>query len=152
MRSLWISFLFLLIFYGNQFAQDKGLGLGIMFGEPTGFSGKYWLDSEHAVDMGLAYSFIHPHSAISLHGDYLIHVPDLITKDVSLPFYYGFGGRIHVSSHDKPYIGARGVAGILWMSKKYPIDIFFEVAPVFNIFAETSLHLDMAIGARYYLN
>jgi hypothetical protein len=133
-------------------AQDKGLGLGIMIGEPTGFSGKYWLNETNAVDFGLAYSFVHPHSSFSLHGDYLIHLPALITKDRSFPFYYGFGGRLHIGSSDKPFIGARGVVGILWMSKKYPIDAFFEIAPIFNIFAETSLHLDLAIGARYYLD
>ncbi len=148
----WIIALFLIFaFHGNQYAQDNGLGLGLMFGEPTGFSAKYWLDDEHAVDMGLAYSFVHPHSAISIHADYLIHVPNLITKNGDLPFYYGFGGRIHVSAHDVPFIGARGVVGLVWMSKRYPLDVFFEIAPVFNIFAETSLHLDMAVGARYYL-
>lgn len=140
-----------LILSSKQFAQDKGLGLGVMVGEPTGFSGKYWLNDNNAIDFGLAYSFVHPHTSFSLHGDYLVHIPTLITKDGTFPFYYGVGGRLHVGSSDKPFIGARGVAGILWMSKKYPVDVFLEIAPVFNIFAETSLHLDMAIGARYYL-
>jgi hypothetical protein len=135
---------------GIIFGQNKSLGLGIMVGEPTGFSGKYWLNQTNAVDFGLAYSFVHPHSSVSLHADYLIHVPTLITKDGELPFYYGFGGRLHVSANTKPFLGARGVVGILWMSKKYPFDVFVEMAPVFNIFAETSLHLDFALGARYY--
>jgi hypothetical protein len=141
----------LMIINGNMLGQTKGYGLGIMVGEPTGFSAKYWLNKENAVDFGFAYSFVHPNSSLSLHSDYLIHIPTLITKDGELPFYYGFGGRLHVSAKDKPFLGARAVAGILWMSKEYPIDAFFEIAPVFNIFAETSLHLDMAIGVRYYL-
>jgi len=133
------------------FSQDRGLGLGVMLGEPTGFSGKYWLNQENAVDFGLDDSFVHAHNALSIHGDYLFHLFDLIKSDYRQPDYYGFGGRIHLSSKDVPYIGARGVAGIEWIPGNLPVDIFFEVAPVFNIFAETSLQLDIAIGCRYYL-
>jgi hypothetical protein len=133
------------------FPQERGLGLGIIIGEPTGFSGKYWLNDDNAVDFGLGYSFVHPHNALSIHGDYMFHLPSLIKSELNLPVYYGFGGRVHLSSSDVPYIGTRGVIGIEWIPANLPIDTFLEIAPVFNIFAQTSLHLDMAFGCRYYL-
>lgn len=130
-------------------AQEHGVGFGIMIGEPTGLSGKFWLDDSKALDFGLAYSLFHSQSSISLHCDYVMHNFDMIKSDYKLPVYYGFGGRLH-SNNQKTYIGARGVAGLLYIDNKYPIDAFIEIAPVFNLLPETSLHLDFAIGARYY--
>lgn len=136
----------------KSFSQDKGFGLGVILGEPTGISGKYWVDNEHALDFGLAYSFVHPNKTFSLHGDYLLHLPNLIKSSYRFPVYYGFGARIHFGNKDGNTLGARGVIGILWMHDSLPIDAFIELAPVFNLFPETSLHFDFAIGGRYYFN
>lgn len=121
-----------------------------MLGEPTGFSGKYWVSDEHAFDFGLAYSFVHPNKTFSLHGDYLFHIYDKIKSPYRFPIYYGFGARIHFGNKDGNTLGARGVIGLLWLPESLPIDTFIEIAPVFNLFPETSLHLDIAIGGRYY--
>lgn len=134
----------------KSYSQEKGFGLGVIIGEPTGLSAKYWLSETNALDFGLAYSFVHDKSAVSLHSDYLFHLPHLFKTELNLPFYYGFGGRIHFNNNSKSTIGARGVAGIMWIPNSLPIDTFFEIAPVFNLFPETSLHLDLAIGCRYY--
>lgn len=131
------------------YSQDRGFGMGVMVGEPTGFSGKYWLDKERALDFGLAYSFVRSYSAFSLHADYLIHLPELIKSEYRLPVYYGFGARIRTSKNENAF-GARGVAGIVWLHNHLPLDVFIELAPVFNLFPETSLQLDFAFGARYY--
>lgn len=136
--------------YSSLCAQDKGAGIGVMLGEPTGFSGKYWLSQNNALDFGLAYSFINPSKAFSLHADYLFHGKSIFPDYNYFSTYYGFGGRIHFGNSEKSVLGARGVIGILWMDKAAPLDIFLEIAPVFNLFPETSLHLDCAIGARVY--
>ena len=134
----------------KTFSQEKGYGLGVILGEPTGFSGKYWVDETHAFDFGLAYSFAHSNQAISIHADYLFHRFNLIKSEEEFPLYYGFGGRIHFGNKGGNTIGARGVIGILWMHSTLPVDLFIEAAPVFNLFPETSLNLDLAVGARYY--
>lgn len=134
----------------ETFSQDKGFGLGLTLGEPTGFNGKYWVDKDHAIDFGLAYSLGHPIQTFSLHADYLFHRFNLIKSEVHFPVYYGFGGRIHFGNKEGNTLGARGVVGILWMHHSLPVDLFIELAPVFNLFPETSLHFDFAIGGRYY--
>ena len=53
-------------------AEPKGLGIGVMVGEPTGVSVKKWLDATHAIDGGAAWS-IAGDDALSLHADYLFH-------------------------------------------------------------------------------
>ncbi len=149
-----IFLLTLCILFGigkNVNAQDTGWGLGVMMGIPTGISAKYWIDEESALDFGFAYSFVSPSSGLSMHCDYVRHLFNVIKSDYEIPLYYGFGGRLKIID-SKGFIGARGVAGILILGKSIPIDAFFEVAPVFNLFPETSLHIDLAIGARYYFN
>ena len=64
------SFIIILLFSLttlNIYSQDKGFGLGVILGEPTGFSGKYWVDQDHAFDFGLAYSFVHPNQIFLIH-------------------------------------------------------------------------------------
>ncbi|MBP1654509.1 MAG: hypothetical protein H6Q28_1065, partial [Bacteroidetes bacterium] len=39
-------------------AQDRGFGIGVMAGSPTGLNGKLWVSAENAVDVGLAWSFV----------------------------------------------------------------------------------------------
>lgn len=58
-------------------AQDRGFGLGIIIGEPTGVSVKGWLSDERAIDGALAWSLF-GHSWFSAHADYLFHNMRLI--------------------------------------------------------------------------
>lgn len=132
--------------------QDKGLGVGAMIGEPTGLSAKYWLNKNNALDFGLAYSFIRKNSALSIHADYIYHDFDMIKSDYRIPVYYGFGARLRFVNGDDNGLGARGIIGIAWLADKAPVDIFFEVVPVFNLFPSTALNLDIALGARYYFD
>ncbi|MGD8781593.1 MAG: hypothetical protein PVH88_21830 [Ignavibacteria bacterium] len=151
MRSsivLFLLCLFTLISAENLESSRNRIGVGLILGEPTGFSGKYWINEFEAVDVGIAYSFI-GNSSFSLHADYLYHDLDMIIDKHEIPVYYGFGFRYRALDDDAA-IGARGVMGVLWYDKKYPIDVFFEIAPVFELFPSTSLSFDIAIGGRYY--
>lgn len=149
-KLFMLVFLIISLTTSKSFSQERKFGLGIILGEPTGISGKYWLSDKHALDFGIAYSFAHVHSSFSLHGDYLIHNSSWIRSGEPLSVYYGFGARIHFSNKDENTLGARGVIGIVWISHSLPIDAFIEAAPVFNLFPSTSLHLDLAIGGRYF--
>ena len=153
MKKLFPIIVLILLFFSiNSYGQDSGFGIGVMIGEPTGLSAKYWLNDINAVDFGLAYSFVRKHSAVSLHADYLYHAFDIIKSNYQIPIYYGFGARLRLVSDDDNALGARGVIGVAWLSDKSPFDVFLEVVPVFNLFPSTSLNLDAAIGARFYLN
>ncbi len=135
--------------FSKNFENERGkVGVGIILGEPTGLSGKYWLNEFEAIDVGIAYSFI-GESSFSLHADYLYHDLDVIIDKREIPVYYGFGFRFRALDND-PALGARGVIGVVWYHPKYPFDVFFEIVPVFELFPSTSLNLDIAIGGRYY--
>ncbi len=150
MRVIISIFLLSLFFNLPVEAQKSDLGIGVIFGEPTGISAKYWITESNAVDFALAYSFVGVRTGLSLHADYLYHINDLIKSEYNIPFYYGFGVRLRTNNHHSDSFGVRGVAGLLLFLKDYPIDVFIEAAPIFNLFPETYLNLDLAIGARYY--
>ena len=147
-RSL--SIVILLFVFSNIQAQDSGFGAGVMFGSPSGFSGKYWLNNNNAVDFGLGYSFIDGHEKISLHADFLYHLEDVIDSPKRMPLYYGFGARLKAQEDSGGSLGARGVIGITWLVDKEPLDVFLEFAPVFKLFPATELDLDASIGVRYF--
>ena len=150
LNLILISLLFIIISFSHVHAQTEKFGLGIIVGEPTGISGKYWLDQTKAVDFALGYGLLGDKSRLSLHFDYLYHTDRNLIENLNMPIYYGFGLRIRTHSEEKGSLGVRGVIGILENLENYPVELFFEIAPVFQLLPETKLKLDAAIGGRYY--
>lgn len=129
-------------------AQDKGFGLGIIIGEPTGLSGKYWVSSQNAIDAGMAWSFRHS-GFLHLHADYLWHFPDAIQATQRFPLYAGIGGRIGFAKQDAVF-GIRVVGGIAWWPKDAPIDVFLELAPIIDLAPASEFSVNGGFGVRYY--
>lgn len=130
-----------------SFAQQTHAGAGIILGDPTGLSAKFWLNDENAIDAAAAWSL--DDGALLLHADYLIHNFRLIAVDEGeLPFYYGIGGKI-VMANDV-ILGARIPVGLSYLFVDLPLDAFFEIVPVLQLIPATDFNLDAAIGVRYY--
>src|SRR5215471_20634393 len=84
-----------------------GIGVGVILGEPTGFTMKYWLARNHAFDLGAAWSF-EPDGYFELYGDYLFHFFDLIkVPRGELPLYVGVGGRVAIPDAGATRAGVR---------------------------------------------
>ena len=144
----YITILFSIIFITQIYSQDRGTGLGIIIGEPTGFSFKHWTSSTTAFDAAMAWSFINE-GAFHIHVDYLLHSFRLIdVPEGKLPFYYGIGGRLKTS--DKTRLGVRVPLGLAYLFQTAPIDIFLEVVPILDFIPKTDFRINAALGARYY--
>ena len=151
-----MAILGLLLTVASANARTKDdVGIGIMIGEPTGLSIKYWLDEERAVDGAAAWSFSE-NDSFQLHGDYLIHNYALLEED-NLPVYYGVGGRLKFKdsngrgrNEDDAIFGIRVPLGITYLLVDEPIDLFFELVPVLDLSPDVDLDLNVAIGLRYY--
>jgi len=142
--------LFSILFLSAANAQSKGIGLGLIIGEPTGISFKYWTTSTTAFDAALAWSFI-DEGAFHIHGDYLFHNFTLISVPKGkLPFYYGIGGRLK-TAHDARF-GIRVPLGLAYLFQNAPVDIFLEVVPILDLTPKTDFSINAAIGARYFFN
>jgi hypothetical protein len=139
----------------SSVAQESGLGIGIMLGEPSGLSLKKWLSSSNAIDAGLGWSFSE-NGSIHLHADYLYHNNDLIhISDYKIPFYFGIGGRLKFKGDDKSSkgntLGIRVPVGLVYQSSRYPVDVFFEIVPILDVSPDARMSFNSAVGVRYYL-
>jgi len=137
-------------------AQDR-FGLGLIVGEPTGLSMKYWLDDEHAIDGAAAWTFS-DNDSFELHGDYLWHNFDLIVPESTsgkVPVYYGLGARVKFKDDnghhdDKAAFGIRVPLGIGYLFAEAPFDLFAEIAPILDLTPDTDLEINAAVGVRFY--
>jgi hypothetical protein len=142
------SIILLLLFVSMAKAQRSGMGLGLIVGEPTGISFKYWTGSTTAFDAALAWSFV-DEGAFHIHGDYIFHNMRLISiPEGLLPFYYGIGARIKTADETK--LGVRVPLGLAYLFQNAPVDIFLEVVPILDLIPETDFGINAAIGARYF--
>ena len=151
-RFLTILLTVLFLTFTNIIAQDKNFGIGIILGEPTGLSGKYWISEEKALDAALAYSFLDDNKSLAFHADYLYHLDGIIDRHYKMPLYYGFGVRFRIRENKNNSFGIRGVIGLIVYLREAPVDIFFEVAPVFRLLPDTSIDFDIGVGTRYFFD
>lgn len=150
--------------YSRIQADDKSTGVGVVLGEPTGFTAKFWLQPDRAVDAGLAFSFS---DFVLVYSDYLFHFRGAFGN--SNPFlhqlvpYVGLGGELFVSeSSDRtggPYytpndssvgFGIRIPLGLEWLVPRAPLGIFLELVPGVGIVPSTFGFFQGGIGARFY--
>ena len=132
----------------NATGQESGFGAGIMLGDPTGISLKNWTSMSNAWDAGIAWG-IGKHDSFHIHGDYLWHSFDLIKVDNGiLPLYYGVGIRLLFA--DDSHFGIRGVVGLDYLFDGIPLDIFLELAPIFDMVPGTEFSFNGALGVRYF--
>jgi hypothetical protein len=151
------------ISYASAYVSDKTVGLGLMFGEPSGLSAKYWLSKNNAIDAGIGWAFI-GRNGISMHADYLFQHFNFLSKNPKLFFYCGLGGSFGIneqnqktliknnrvsSSSSTSRIGVRAPAGISYIFDS-PFDIFFEIVPILDLVPGVSFGFDAAIGGRIY--
>ena len=134
---------------------EQPFGFGVIVGEPTGLSLKYWLDDEHAIDGAAAWSFSE-NDSFQLHGDYLIHNFELLGAD-ELPCYYGLGARIKFRdsdgrgrNEDDTIFGIRFPLGITYLFDEVPLDVFAELVPVLDVAPDADADINAAIGLRFY--
>jgi len=152
MKRTLIKIIFVfLVFSATTFAQTKGFGLGIMAGEPTGISAKYWTTGSTAFDFGLGYSFL-KNTQFHLHADYLFHVKNIFNSTEDISLYYGPGARLRIVENDKSRLGIRFDVGLVWIPRNAPVDVFVEIAPLLDIIPETKFSFNGGIGVRYFFN
>ncbi len=149
-KSIIVCLLWIIVLPITLEAQDRGFGLGIILGEPTGVSFKKWVGRREAFDVAVAWSF-EGEGAIHIHADYLFHNFRLFNIEKGdLVFYYGIGGR--VKTVDKTQVGVRIPLGLSYLFEKDPVEIFFELGPILNLTPKTLFRMTTGVGIRYYFS
>ena len=143
---VWIGLLFP---YGLV-AQDRGIGLGIILGQPTGVSAKAWTARNQAIDVAVAWAFDRE-EGVHVHADYLFHNFRLFRVEKGqFVLYYGIGGRIKAESRTR--FGIRIPIGISYLFGKDPLEIFFELGPIMDLAPKTLFRMSTGVGIRYYFD
>ena len=125
-------------------------GAGLILGEPTGASLKYWLNNTMAVDGAIGWSFYHE-TDLHLHSDVIWHKFDLIpVPQGRLPVYFGVGARWKIRDNGSDNVGIRLPVGLSYIFDNAPVDVFFEVAPVIDFTPSTRGSFTAGIGARFW--
>ena len=133
---------------GLSFGQNGDIGLGIILGEPTGFSAKLWTGKTTAFDAGAAWSFVSG-GFFQVHGDFLFHNFDLFQVETGkLALYYGFGGRVKFA--DITIVSVRVPIGISYQFEKTAIELFLEVVPMLDLVPATEVGIGGGAGFRYF--
>lgn len=140
-----------------QAARRGDQGVGVMMGNPSGFSYKFWLDEKIGIDGAAGID----QGEFDLHATFLIHNFDSarqwaktssffrgLTEDGDLPWYFGFGPRILFE--DKSEFGIRFPVGFSFLPHNTPWEGFAEFAPVWRITPDVGVDADFAVGVRYY--
>ena len=121
-------------------AQERNFGLGVIIGEPTGISAKFWTSPVNAFDFGLGWSVggdrigryygsYNGGNRLHFHMDYLWHSFDAIPSAERVQLYYGVGGRFNNGGGYNSSMAIRGVFGAAWFPSETPIDVFLELVP-----------------------
>jgi hypothetical protein len=155
--------LIILVLGINAHAQGGPLGAGIILGNPSAVTAKYFMDDQAAIDGGLSFDL---DDYVLLYGDYLYHYPELFAKteivNILVP-YFGVGGVFVITTDnrrdDKGYLGndsgSFGLAvripiGVEWKPKKPTIGVFAELAPGLAIIPDMDGFVQGGVGIRYY--
>ncbi len=123
-------------------------GAGIIIGEPTGISLKYWQSPGQALAAAAAWSF-QGKAAVHFHADYLFHRD--VTRDVRqgrLASYFGMGLR--TKFREGMLLGIRIPLGINYQFPTAPLEFFIEFVPIMELIPATELNINGGFGLRYY--
>ncbi|MEX2574585.1 MAG: hypothetical protein WD317_09820 [Balneolaceae bacterium] len=146
-RALLFSFAITIsgMMAANVSAQERpgNTEIGIIVGEPTGLSAKFWTGNNRAFDLGLAWSFS-GQGSMHIHSNYLLH---RTLDNPELALYYGIGGRLLMQ--DDPNLGIRIPLGLQYVIPESQLGIFFELAPMFDLVPDTKFDINGGLGLRF---
>jgi len=167
MKKVVLMFLaFLFIASGSTNANGPGgknWGFGIVLGDPTGLTVKYWTNRENAFNFYIGDSYF---GSPRIGTDYTWHFDVFKSNVVELyagpgavigfgkgkKFWYKDydGDKFYARSDSDLGIAIRGMVGVNVIPERTPIEIYLELGPLVGIIPEFGSTFEGAIGIRFY--
>jgi hypothetical protein len=150
-----------------QPAKGGDFGLGVILGDPSGFTGKVFFSPTQALDFHIGIAGFYRHGELGVYADYLFHFDTGLRSSVlALPIYFGPGLGL-VFDYDDGYryctkfrcydwrdngvwFALRVPVGVALWFKKFAGEVFLEVIPTLYLIRHADFDLDVAAGFRYY--
>ena len=136
----------------NRSVDDMSgrIGAGLVIGEPTGPTLKYFLNDIVAVDATMGWSLRNDRN-IYVNADILWHDYDLIQPARGrASVYVGVGPSLEFRHNDDNRFGVRGPIGVSYLLDNTPVDVFMEIAPVLDFSPGLRGDFNAGIGVRYW--
>jgi hypothetical protein len=141
-----------------QGPNGKDVGFGLILGDPTGGTVKFWTTSTNAFAFDLGASHFGP---TRINAAYLWHIDAFHSSIVKMYAAPGvalaLGGRsghyIHHWEFDGPDegigVGVRAMFGLNIIPARTPLEFFVEIGPLIGISPQGSA-FDAGLGIRFY--
>ncbi|MEJ2613774.1 MAG: hypothetical protein P8Z35_02355, partial [Ignavibacteriaceae bacterium] len=144
-----INFLIRYLFLFNNF-KINGIAdwLKNKFGEKKGFEFYQFLTAIMFFLSALNFTFLLNRTSL-YNFEQIGNLKFILTLLGSIGIIIGFIINVWSAMLNGSF-GIRGVFGIAWFPHSTPIDIFFELVPVFQLTSSTGLGIDAGIGIRYF--
>lgn len=129
-------------FVASSAALGASAGLGLIAGEPSGLTLRVG-------DVGLASAWSFREEQIYIHGDYLLGHSRTGAED-NFDLFAGLGARaiLKDDKDKKDAYGVRFPLGVMYSFTGLPLEIFAELAPVWNVTPESEFEANGGVGFR----
>lgn len=125
---------------------ESGLGLGFVFGAPSGLSIKVPAGA-NSLNMAVGYDL--NHQDMSLRAEYAWYAYNVFpVARGRLPIYFGPG--VHANIHNDAAIGVHGILGLEYQFANAPLDVFLEIGPGINLTPSTHTNVSGGLGMRFF--
>lgn len=122
-----------------------GIGAGIVAGDPTGGTFRYFLAPSRSVDFGVGFS-----GDAALWLDHSWHAWDLLPKPPSGVTDFWVSAGLRLETADDTKFGVRTLLGASWWLPDHPMELFATAGPVFQMTPDGGVGADGGIGVRFY--
>lgn len=145
----------------NVQAKGGNFGFGLSLGEPTAISARYILSKQNSLKFHLGSSYF---GALRIGGEYLWHFNAFNSPLFSL--YAGPGAVIGLGDGDGWFykkdkddfyysdngfgLGVKVLAGISFVPRNSPIEVFLEIGPLIGIAPSFGTKFEGALGIHFY--
>lgn len=153
----WLLLAMATVMPGLAHGRAVGLGVGILLGEPVALSVAYRPDERQTIQLVQGWSFGQKRMHTGV--DYL-YTPTEIPADETLglryPVYVGVGlrgrffGTSTTAAQERGNFGFRFPVGVAVEPDNLPLEVYFEMAPVWVVAPVSHGGFDGEIGARLY--
>lgn len=133
----------------HTFSQKGDFGLGVILGNPTSLSLKYWTGQVTAIDASLGYRYGSSND-LYLNTDFLFHLWTFQKDEGLIKLYFGAGAGLGFISDLSFSVRVPGGAALFL--DKHPVELFAEIVPTLQIIGvgNTRFRMEAYIGARWY--
>ena len=141
----------------NAHGRAQGLGVGVALGEPVSLSVSYRSDEKQTVQFLQGWSFGQKRMHMSV--DYLYTISEITSDDtlgLKYPVSIGVGLRGRMFGSDTVAAEERGVVGFRFPfsvgvePESFPLEVYFEMAPVWVVAPISHGGFDGGIGGRVF--